>query len=64
MNDGFKFNRETEFIPIAGLVEKELNEGKDKVEDKSSTATNIYDNHHPAVLAVLAEELSVSSTLR
>ena len=61
VNDGFKFNRETEFVPIAGLVEKELNEGKDKVEKKTSGATNIYNNHYPAVLSVLrlAEELSV-----
>lgn len=62
VNDGFKFNRETEFVPIAGLVETELNADKDKsAEKKSTTATSIQDNHHPAILAVLAEELSVSA---
>lgn len=62
VNEGFKFNREAEFVPIAGLVEKELNADKEKSAEKQTpSATSIRDNHHPAVLAVLAEELSVSA---
>ena len=58
VNDGFKFNRETEFVPIAGLVESELN--SDKPTEKETGASSIQNNHHSALLAVLSEELSVS----
>ena len=58
VNDGFKFNRETEFVPIAGLVENELN--SDKPAEKETGASSIQNNHHSALLAVLSEELSVS----
>lgn len=62
MNDGFKFNRETEFVPIVGLVEKELNSEMDKSAEKQNpSATSLRENHHPAVIALLAEELSVSA---
>lgn len=61
-NDGFKFNPETEFIPILGQVEDSLNTAK----GKSSWATTapgptsgIAHNHHPQLLNLLAEELSV-----
>jgi aspartyl aminopeptidase len=60
VNDSFKFNKETEFVPIAGLVEVELNK-KDDSPQKNSSATSIQNNHHPAILAVLAEELSVAA---
>ncbi|KAI0091919.1 aspartyl aminopeptidase [Irpex rosettiformis] len=61
VNDGFKFNRETEFVPIAGLVEADLNKTDDSSSDKkASSASSIQDNHHPAILALLAMELSVS----
>lgn len=54
VNDSFKFNQETEFIPIFGLIENTLN----KIEDQS--ASSIKGNHHPALLTVLAHELSVA----
>lgn len=61
VNDGFKFNKETEFVPIAGLVEADLNKTEETPADKKTPgASSIQDNHHPAILALLAEELSVS----
>lgn len=58
----FKFNTETEFTPILGLLASNLNEPANKAENNSKgqpTATSIQDNHHPALLALLAEEMSV-----
>ncbi|GJE84425.1 aspartyl aminopeptidase [Phanerochaete sordida] len=61
VNDGFKFNRESEFVPIAGLVEEQLNsEKKEASTGQKPEASSIQDNHHPALLALLSEELSVS----
>lgn len=54
----FKFNEETEFVPIIGLIENQLNtaaKGSDNYH-----ASSIQENHHPALLSVLANELSVS----
>lgn len=58
VNAEFKFNQETEFVPIAGLVEAELN-GKQTFEEESG-ATSVQANHHAAILSVVAEELSVA----
>lgn len=60
MNEGFKFNKETEFIPIAGLVENELNSEKPAEKQPQAEASSIQNNHHSALLAVLSEELSVA----
>lgn len=64
VNDSFKFNQETEFVPIAGLVASELNAKAEKTEtseaESKSSATSIQDNHHSALLALLASELSVA----
>ena len=59
--DNFKFNTETEFTPILGLVASNLNTPVDKAQsnDKNEQASSIQDNHHPALLALLAEEMSV-----
>jgi aspartyl aminopeptidase len=68
VNENFKFNQETEFIPIIGLLEQELNATKTEDEDedkddvkrpKSKNASSAQANHHPALLALLAEHLSV-----
>lgn len=56
VNDSFKFNQETEFTPIFGLIEDRLN----KIEVQNTSASSIEGNHHPALLAVLADELSVA----
>lgn len=58
VSEGFKFNKETEFVPIAGLVENKLN--AEVPADKDAGASSIQNNHHSALLAVLSEELSVS----
>ena len=68
VNNNFKFNQETEFVPILGLLESQLNSPTDDSDDEKPTgkpdnqrgASNIQGNHHPALLALLAGELSVS----
>ncbi|KZT24430.1 peptidase M18, aminopeptidase I [Neolentinus lepideus HHB14362 ss-1] len=63
VNDSFKFNQETEFVPILGLIASELNSSsasEGKKEDVQATASDISKNHHPALLSVLANELSVA----
>ena len=61
-SDSFKFNTETEFTPILGLLASNLNAPADKVQGNSmddQTASSIQDNHHSALLSLLAEEISV-----
>lgn len=71
VNEAFKFNQETEFIPILGLMENSLNatqkpdsdseENKDKPPKATSrVASSIQENHHPALLSLLAQELSIA----
>lgn len=61
VNAELKFNQETEFVPIAGLIESELNSKPEKDEKKDQKASSIQDNHHPAILSLLANELSVAA---
>jgi aspartyl aminopeptidase len=58
--ENFKFNTESEFIPILGLVEAKLNAPKETPVNTQQSATSVQDNHHPALLSMLAEELSVA----
>ncbi|KAF8631519.1 hypothetical protein AX15_002279 [Amanita polypyramis BW_CC] len=58
VNEKFVFNQETEFVPILGLVEQRLNGKKETRE--AGTPSSVRDNHHPALLALLANELSVA----
>jgi len=66
VNENFKFNQETEFVPILGMIESELNSvKKDSDGDIPQTknaqqASAIQENHHPAFLNLLCEELSVA----
>jgi aspartyl aminopeptidase len=63
VNDNFKFNPETEFVPILGLIESQLNDPLDKQGNSRKipkAASSVQDYHHPALLQLLAEELSVS----
>lgn len=60
--DNFKFNTETEFSPILGLLASDLNAPADKVKSSSNnqqTASSIQNNHHSVLLSLLAEELNV-----
>lgn len=58
VNDNLKFNPETEFTPILGLIESELNSPAN--DDQAKVASSIQENHHPALLALLSSELSIS----
>ncbi|KAF8192487.1 aspartyl aminopeptidase [Pholiota molesta] len=67
VNSEFKFNQETEFVPILGLVETQLNAPSSKSESESDkdtpsvkVASSIQENHHPALLSLLASELSIA----
>ncbi|KAJ7283752.1 aspartyl aminopeptidase [Mycena rebaudengoi] len=58
VNDVLKFNQETEFVPILGLITSQLNETAESMAPKK--ASSIEENHHPALLSLLATELSVA----
>ena len=58
VNDNFKFNQETEFVPILGQIADKLNE--DSAHEQAALASSVQENHHPALLSLLAEELNVS----
>ncbi|KAI0660886.1 aspartyl aminopeptidase [Cubamyces menziesii] len=58
--DNFQFNLETEYVPITGLVEAQLNESPKESAATNKSAADIQGNHHPALLALLADHLSVS----
>ncbi|EGO00625.1 hypothetical protein SERLA73DRAFT_178481 [Serpula lacrymans var. lacrymans S7.3] len=68
VNDSLKFNKETEFVPILGLIASQLNGGADSSEDgkesnvpkPNANPSSIQENHHPALLAALAQELSIA----
>ena len=70
-NESFKFNQETEFVPILGLIESQLNapsavsnsdsEKYDKAVDRGpKVASSIQEDHHPALLSLLSSQLSVA----
>jgi aspartyl aminopeptidase len=59
-NEAFKFNRETEYRPIAGLIEQHVNStpatpATDVVEESPVAA-----RHHPELLSFLAETVAES----
>jgi len=58
VNENFKFNQETEFVPILGQIADKLNE--DSVRNQVALASSVQENHHPALLSLLAGELNVS----
>jgi len=58
VNDNFKFNQETEFVPILGQIADKFNQ--DNAHKQATLASSIQDNHHPALLSLLAGELNVS----
>ncbi|KAJ7507697.1 aspartyl aminopeptidase [Mycena galericulata] len=57
----FKFNVETEFVPILGQITSQLNESAPAGNDSGvKKATSVQNNHQPALLSLLASELSVA----
>ncbi|KAF8211217.1 aspartyl aminopeptidase [Mycena galopus ATCC 62051] len=59
VNESFKFNQETEFVPILGQIASQLNATKES-DSGPKKASSIQDNHHPALLSLLASELSIA----
>ncbi|CAK9784321.1 aspartyl aminopeptidase [Cutaneotrichosporon oleaginosum] len=69
VNEQLKFNKETEFLPVLGLVNEQLNSGGSAVpsrtgtpapgkkEDGKSDGASMEDKHHPLLLAAIADEL-------
>lgn len=58
VNENFTFNKETEFVPILGLAAEKLNGKK----DGENTSESLVDSgaHHPALLSLLSNELSIA----
>ncbi|CAK5262735.1 unnamed protein product [Mycena citricolor] len=59
VNQGFKFNKETEFVPILGQIAAQFNEAPAQAADDKGT-NSIRNNHHSALLDLLATELSIA----
>lgn len=60
VNESFKFNQETEMVPILGLISAQLNAPtNEKKSDEDKLVSSLRDDHHPALLSLLADELSV-----
>ncbi|KAJ7638717.1 peptidase M18 [Roridomyces roridus] len=59
INENFKFNQETEFVPILSqVVTSQLNESSN--DQEAQKASSVQNNHHSAMLSLLASELSVA----
>ncbi|KAI0082586.1 aspartyl aminopeptidase [Panus rudis PR-1116 ss-1] len=59
VNAEFRFNQETEFVPIAGLKAASSQGDSARAEPSMEIASNIQKNHHSQLLALLAQELSI-----
>jgi aspartyl aminopeptidase len=58
-NDAFKFNRETEFRPITGLVERSLNTpATTPSSSPEDEASPLESRHHSELMGLLSNELS------
>lgn len=55
VNETLKFNQQTEFVPVLGMAADVLNAPFEK-----GTTGSAIGNHHPALLSLLAEEVSVA----
>lgn len=71
--DDFKFNKETQLFPIAGLAAAELNRQGKSAQDAKSDETpkesetfepikTLKERHHPYLIDILAEELGVEAS--
>ncbi|KIY73647.1 peptidase M18, aminopeptidase I [Cylindrobasidium torrendii FP15055 ss-10] len=60
VNESFKFNQESEFVPVLGLAAASLNKPAASNTDEGTKASSIQKNHHSELLALVAGELSVA----
>lgn len=74
VNEQLKFNKETEFLPVLGLVNEQLNSSGSAIPSRTGTpapgkkddgngksdGTSMEDKHHPLLLAAIADELGCS----
>ncbi|KAG7097072.1 hypothetical protein E1B28_004459 [Marasmius oreades] len=62
VNNSLKFNQETEFVPVLGLMASQLNApgGAEEKKNDSPPVTSISENHHSSLIALLSGELSVA----
>lgn len=65
-NDTFKFNQETEFVPVLGLLSSQLNAPKGRKSNDASKedgmlepTSSIQANHHSVLLDTIAGELQI-----
>ena len=58
VNDSFKFNRETEFRPIAGLVEKTLNTPASTPATDTGDLSLLETRHHSELMGLISESIS------
>jgi aspartyl aminopeptidase len=58
--DNFQFNQETQMVPILGLIADQLNRKSEESKTEQPNASSVQGNHHPALLSLLADELSIS----
>lgn len=56
VNSSFSFNRETQFVPILGLVSSESSRQQD---DPAILSMFASDNHHAELLEAVADDLGV-----
>ena len=55
VNEALKFNQQTEFIPVLGMATDALN-----APSGVGAIASAVGHHHPALLSLLAEELSIA----
>lgn len=60
VNDGFKFNKETEFRPIAGLIEQTFNTPASTPSTVTDDPAPIESRHHSELLSLLSKDVSES----
>ncbi|KZT42907.1 aspartyl aminopeptidase [Sistotremastrum suecicum HHB10207 ss-3] len=64
VNDNFKFNKETEMVPILGLVSAQLNASKNSesaLKDGDIQSSTAIQDHHPELISLLCEETGLSA---
>ncbi|CAR28690.1 hypothetical protein ZYGR_0U00480 [Zygosaccharomyces rouxii] len=61
VNSKFEFNKESQLLPIAGLVNGESKGDEDVKEDSFSSLKAVVERHHRSILELVAQQLNLSS---